>query len=161
MDPSKNIKICHWNIHGKKSPIIEDKLSDIEFNKQLNGSDIVVLTELHSDEKDLYITGYKLLKHKIRRKTHKGPKISGGIAAFVNENLVNPINVVPDTDENSIWIKIKKNFSNDSDLYIGTYYISPKSVKNNINLFDILNEDISRFKDKGDILIQGDSLCEL
>ena len=153
---NEHIKICHWNIHGKKSPIIDDKLSDMEFIMQLGNCDYVVLTEIHSDEKDLHIPGYKLLKHKIRSKTHKGPKISGGIAAFAKENLEQSINVVPDTDENSIWVKIKSKNVSVSDLYIGTYYISPKTRKNNTNLFELLNDEIKRFKGKGDILIQGD-----
>lgn len=153
---NKDIKICHWNIHGKKSSIIEDKLSDNEFIKQIGDSDIVVLTETHSDEKDLFIPGYKLLKHKIRSKTHKGPKISGGIAAFAKENLETPIDIIPDTGENSIWIKIERKAITDSDLYVGTYYLSPKSGKSSTDLFDLLNEDINRFKGKGEILIQGD-----
>ncbi len=59
------------------------------FIKMLNNSDIISLSELHTEEKDLFIPGYKLLKHKIRKKEHnKGPKISGGIAVFVKEALL-------------------------------------------------------------------------
>ena len=71
------IKICYWNIHGKKSEMIKDKLLDPDFIKMLNNSDIVSLSELHTEEKDVFIPGYKLLKHKIRKKEHKGPKIGG------------------------------------------------------------------------------------
>ncbi len=42
----KELKICYWNIHVKKSEIIKDKLLDPEFIKKLNNSDIVALSEL-------------------------------------------------------------------------------------------------------------------
>ncbi len=106
--PENEIKICYWNIHGTKSPLIKDKLLDPEFIQKLESSDIVALTELHTEEKDLFIPGYTLKKIKIRKKTHKGPKISGGIAVFVKENLSDSVHVVPNTSENSIWIKMKK-----------------------------------------------------
>ena len=106
---NKEIKICYWNIHGRKSPLIKDKLLDKEFIEKLQNSDIVALTELHTEEKDLFIPGYKLLKQKIRKKTHKGPKVSGGIAVFSKESLSDSTHVVPNTNENSVWIKFKKN----------------------------------------------------
>ena len=75
---NKEIKICYWNIHGVKSQIINNKLLDSEFLKILNNSDIVSLSELHTEEKDIFLPGYKLLKQKIRTKMHKGPKVGGG-----------------------------------------------------------------------------------
>ena len=104
---NKEIKICYWNIHGKKSEIIKDKLLDPEFIKMLNNSDIISLSELHTEENDLFIPGYKLLKHKIRKKEHKGPKISGGITVFAKEAIFDSTHVVPNTNENSIWVKVK------------------------------------------------------
>ena len=88
-ETSKNesIKICYWNIHGTKSEMIENKLLDAEFIQKLKNSDIVALSELHSEEKDPFIPGYILNKQKIRKKTHKGPKISGGLAVFAKENM--------------------------------------------------------------------------
>ena len=104
------IKICYWNVHGLKSGIIEDKLLDPDFLKMLKNSDLVALSELHTERKDLFIPGYKILKQKIRKKEHKGPKIGGGIAVFVKENLFDLAHVVPNTNENSIWIKIKSKY---------------------------------------------------
>ena len=45
---NKEIKICYWNIHGRKSKLIQDKLLDPEFVA-------IALTELHTEEKDLFI----------------------------------------------------------------------------------------------------------
>ena len=110
METSENekIKICYWNIHGSKSEMIKNKLLDAEFILKLKNSDIVALSEMHSEEKDPFIPGYILKKQKIRKKTHKGPKISGGLAVFAKENISDQVHVVPNTNENSIWVKVEK-----------------------------------------------------
>ena len=51
--------------------MIKNKLLDIEFIKKLKDSDIVALSELHTEEKDLFIPGYRL---KNVRKRIKGQK---------------------------------------------------------------------------------------
>ncbi len=55
-------------------------------HQKFNSDIIVALSELHMEEKDPFIPGFILLKHKIR-KTHKRPRISGGIAVFAKENV--------------------------------------------------------------------------
>ena len=129
---NKEIKICYWNIHGKKSELIKNKLLDHDFIEKLQGSDIVALSELHTEETDVFIPGYKLLKQKIRKKTHSGPKIGGGIAVFAKENIFDSTHVVPNTNENSVWIKLKNKSPIGSDLFIGSYYISPAGKKINL-----------------------------
>ena len=59
---NESIKICYWNIHGTKSEMIKNKLLDAEFIQKLKNSDIVALSELHSEEKDPFIPGYILKK---------------------------------------------------------------------------------------------------
>ena len=162
------IKICYWNIHGTKSKIIPDKLSDREFLEKLENSDIVALSEPHTHDTDIAIPGYKLMHQKIREKKHKGPKISGGLAIFAKDYLFNSVHVIPNTNENSIWIKLKhKSCKNNEEFYLGTFYLSPDITRNKdkkannrnkikIDLFETLNEEINRFKNKGTILVQGD-----
>ena len=73
----KSLKISYWNIHGVKSKIINDKLSDEDFLNKLSKSDIVGLSELHTDEV-VPLPGYTSRKQNFREKHHKGPQISGG-----------------------------------------------------------------------------------
>ena len=155
---AKSIKISHWNIHGVKSKMISDKLIDEDFLNKIRGSDIIGLTELHTNEV-VSIPGYKLLKQKFREKHHKGPKISGGLAVFVKTYLQNAVIPIPNSNEDSIWIKVKQNPCNEvEDIYIGTFYISPthKRNKHEDDLFKILHEETGRFKDKGSVFVQGD-----
>ena len=151
-----SIKICYWNVHGRKSQIFGDKLLDPEFLQNLENSDIVSLTELHTEEKDIFLPGYRLLKTKLRNKQHKSSKVGGGMAVFIRENLYDLTHVVPNTNENSIWIKLKKMSSKDKDIFIGTFYISPETKKSKTNLLDMLNEEINLFSKKGEIILQGD-----
>ena len=83
----------------------------------------------------------------------------GGVAIFVKNDFQDAVKVIPNTNKDSIWIKINKSNSNpQEDTYIGTYYISPihKRNKNKDDLFTVLNEDIYKFKGRGNIFIQGD-----
>ena len=117
--------ICsYWNIQGYKSKIVGNKLNDPEFQKIISGSDIVGLAELHAD-RELYISGFKSVKQKIRGEIFKrGPKIAGGIGVFVRNEISHLVQVVPNKNKDSIWIKLRKNTIAESDdiLYIGTYY---------------------------------------
>ena len=65
------------------------------------------------------------------------------------------VQVVENKNEDSIWIKIKKeNFDGKNDLYIGTYYISPDNSKErnkkNYDFFSAVNEEATYFS-KGHI----------
>ena len=59
-----------------------------------------------------------------------GPKIAGGIGIFVKEKYVGIIDLVPNKNPDSIWIKIKKESCNEpDDIYIGSFYVSPDGKK--------------------------------
>ena len=92
-------------------------MSDREFLEKLKNSDIVAMAELHN-EKEVALPGYKLLKQKIRKKVHKGPKISGGLAIFVKNYLHKFVHVIPNTNDDSIWIKFRQQPNNKDDFLL-------------------------------------------
>ena len=59
-----------------------NKFLECEFLEICGNSDILGIAELHT-ESTPDIKGFKLIKQKIRKKTHRGPKISGGIAVLL------------------------------------------------------------------------------
>lgn len=73
----------------------------------LGTSHIVGFAELHT-ENDANLTGFDLIKQKNRKKTHKGPKIAGGLAVFVRNGYSHLVKYVPNNNEDCIWIKIKE-----------------------------------------------------
>ena len=154
---SGSLKLCYWNIHGWSSKIIGNKLCDKEFLDKILNYDIVALAELHS-EKKLSLPGFMNIDQKIRDKTHKGPKIAGGIAIFIKNEYESLIKVIPNKNPNSIWIKIEKEKCGETeDIFIGSFYISPGKQKNaEKDFYASFNEEIECFKQKGIVLIQGD-----
>ena len=99
--------ICFWNIHGQTSKLIGDKFRDPEFFNVLRTSHIVGFAELHT-ESDAILTGFDIIKQKIRKNSHRGPKIAGGLAVFVRDGYSHMVKLVPNNNKDCIWIKIKK-----------------------------------------------------
>ena len=125
----RSIKSCYWNIHGWTSKEIGNKLNESEFLEKISMCDIVGLSEIHCD-KEVSLPGFVSLKQKIRKKNHKGPKISGGIGIFIKENFKNLIQTVSNKNQDSVWIKIKKELCDEKeDIYIGSFYFSPEGKK--------------------------------
>ena len=148
----------HWNIEGHKSAIVGNKLEDPEFLNIISKSDIVALTELHADE-EVGIPGYNCLKFKKREKNWRGYKVGGGIGVYAKNEIAHLVQAIPNKNEDSIWIRLPKNFFGEKeDIYIGTYYISPSNCKNRkeIDAFTTINEEINFFNKKGIALVQGD-----
>ena len=123
--------VCsYWNIQGYKSKIVGNKLEDPEFLNIISGSDILGIAELHANI-EVSIPGFKCMKQKIRGKKFKGPKIAGGIGFFVRNEISHYVQVVPNSNIDSIWIKLQKKFLGETDdIFIGTYYGSPQKCKN-------------------------------
>ena len=157
-EKSSFLTVCYWNIHGWRSKIVGNKLVDPEFLQKISKFDIVSLAELHC-ENEVSLPGYKNIKQKIRDKKYEGPKIAGGIGVFVREKYVEMVELMPNSNPDSIWIKIKKGKSGElEDIYIGSYYVSPegKNSKRKIDFFSSVNEEVNLFNKKGVVLIQGD-----
>ena len=100
----KYLNCMYWNIHGISSQITGDKTEDPEFLKLLSEIDIISLSELHTD-KQISIPGFSVKKQKMTPKDHKGPKISGGIAVLIKNDLADKFHVIPNINIDSIWIK--------------------------------------------------------
>ena len=155
-----SLNISYWNLHGHKSQYVGDKLSDSEFIDLLVGIDIIGLGELHA-EGEVSIPGFVNKKQKIRDKKFRGPKIAGGIGLFVRDEIEHLVEVVGNGNDDSIWVKIsKEKFDGCSDLYLGTYYVSPDNSKDRnkkkYDFFNAVNDEVTNFSKKGLVLLQGD-----
>ena len=131
---------------------------DSDFLEKIANCDSVALSELHSD-KELSLPGFISIKQKIRKKLHKGPKISGGIGIFVKEDCEHLVQVLPNENQDSIWVKIKKETCGEpEDIIIGSFYVSPEGKKgaSSTDFFTSMNKEMNLFKNKGVILVQGD-----
>lgn len=155
---TRNLKFCVWNIHGFKSRQLGNKLHSEDFLKVIKDQDFVGLTETHIHDEileDLNIPGYKRLSYKNRKKNQKSHNASGGIAIFVKENLTRLFTQISVTDEDTIWVKIRKEaIKTAEDIYIGTHYMSP--IGDTTDKIGKLTERVAPFQSKGKVLISGD-----
>ena len=80
------IQISTWNIHGFKSKIVNNKLTDSAFLKEIENDDIVSLVETHSNDGEdrLSIPGFKRVKVK-NRPPNSTKSSGGGLACFARE----------------------------------------------------------------------------
>ena len=75
----------------------------------------------------------------------------------MKENIKHLFNVVKIDNEDTIWVKIKKEMTGGKrDIYVSTTYLKPCSGKESSNGFLKVTENIISLKNKGHIIINGD-----
>ena len=149
-----NIKLLSFNVEN-----LDPKLEEPQFLDLVNSHDVCILCETwKKDESKLKIPGFWDYSQ-IRPKTKKIGRYSGGITILSREEIRKGIKIVLNS-EGLLWIKLeKKFFAFKNDLFVCASYIPPEKSKNSvghINFFKKLSEQISKFKDLGDVFLAGD-----
>ena len=164
--PSRHLKLMHWNMEGIFSKANGNKLDDSNFLNNIIGQDVIALTETHVSEEMwksgvLKIPGY-VVKRRVRPKSRKAKKYSGGIAVAIKEELANSIRVLDSLSENVMWIEFQCS-GGDKKFLLGVVYVSPidSSYTKNILLnqfrtWEILTDELARFKTEYRIGLIGD-----
>ena len=150
METKPHLKCLYWNIHGISSKILGEKTNDEKFIKIISSFDVVGISELHT-KNIISIPGFYLKKQKFRKKKHKGPKIGGGIAVFIKQNLANNFKLIPNDNEDSIWIRTSMGTD---ETHIGFYYCSPESSESNFQ--EIVSNEFEKFNNGRNTYIFGD-----
>ena len=151
MDEIFNLKCFYWNVHGISAKDIGMKNENEQFREIISRFDIVCLSELHTHS-TISIPGFTLKKQKIRKKTHRGPKISGGIAVFIKHNIANNFILLPNTNIDSIWLKTKSK----NPAHLGFYYSSPDRKNSESDFFETINKELENLTLKSNTYIFGD-----
>ena len=152
------LKYCFWNIRGYNSRIIGNKLIHKDFLDNIENCDIVGIAEthIHADVLNkLSIPGFERINYIIRNANAKG-KGSGGIAVFCKLHLTKYVTPVSKGNNDVAWVKIDKSLCG-KDVFLGSVYFSPTGTKEHISKqFRDLSEEIAKFQQKGEVIIQGD-----
>ena len=163
----KHLSIFTWNIQGlyDKEPfgISRNKLENEQIRKILADHEIVCLLETHLDQapNQNILPGYNLF-HSFRRLKHsKARRTYGGVTVAVRNNLLRGITRVHSSSDDTIWLKLnRKFFSIPKDIYLCAVYLVPEGSSylnwTNSDPFSLLEFDISKYKDLGQILLTGD-----
>ena len=157
----KMLKVMCWNIQGLSNNVI----SDDYFKQRIYKHDIVVLTETWlTDHIELYSDEYYNY-HCIRPVHTRARRPSGGITILLRHNLRaignTKITTIVKETEFCIWCKLDKHhFNTPTDIYICAIYIPPQysTFWNNhaFDPFEMLEQDILQFQNKGEVLLLGD-----
>ena len=143
------LKCLYWNIHGISSKIIGQKNDHPEFLKNVSAYDVICISELHTND-IVSIPGFYRKKQKFRQKNHKGPKIGGGIAVYINQEIRDNFRLIPNSNVDSIWIRSK----GPDETVLGFYYCSPDYGDS--DFFETVQDEIDKFSNGTNTFIFGD-----
>ena len=154
---TKKLEIMVWNIQG-----LGDKLKDIDFIQYISKYDMVIFLETMKLDSYSPCTSDFVYKHFQRKYQHpRARKPAGGIGVLIKSSLETSgtVKIIKNSDF-SIWIKIKQ--SDKIDSFLGAVYIPPLDSSSTVssfinnNAFNLIQEEISNFSQKGNVAICGD-----
>lgn len=165
MNDSRNhtLKITSWNIQGLKTRLkpTNQSLSSCKLNiksvhKNLAQYDVIFLQETWLKEDNLTFPGYNVHNS---FKTSSCIHGQGGVSILVKNELKDNIVHFASKSSNILWCKISHNhFGLTKDIFIANVYISPlqSQKKNNEDDLLILENEIDKFSNLGEVILLGD-----
>ena len=137
----------------------------MDFISYVKNFDILLFGETWQNKNDPYdfgISDYECA-HVYAKKSHgvTTGRFSGGVTVYYRSSLKQFISVIHKSDDGLIWIKLDKHFlSSDKDAYLCYVYVRDKNSKvlqqDEIDYFEILQSDISKYSTFGDVYVAGD-----
>ena len=105
---------------------------------------------------DLYQDFHSYRKHGKRRNYG-----SGGISIYIKNNIVNGTSVIHGESSDCMWVCLKKSFFQlEEDIYGRFIYVPPVNStftnSQDNNSFELLENDVCKFKSKGRVVLMGD-----
>lgn len=147
-----------WNCNG----LADYKRNDREFTNIVTDNDIIFLLESWTDkDSDVDLTGYKCYNLYRKFKHKHAKRNSGGLVLYVKDCIKRGVTIARSHHDTIIWLRLDKHyFSFDKDMYICGAYIwgddSPANVHVDVDLFKLLQDDITHFEAIGRVLLAGD-----
>jgi len=151
----KDIRIFSFNVEGLASG-----LEDTNLLRLMHKNDICLLQETWKrDESKINLPGWWDFSQ-VRPKIKKAGRHSGGISVLCKNEFRAGIKIV-ESIEGFVWIKLDaKFFGLINDLFVCATYIPPQYSENQyakkIDYFKYLSSAISKYGNKGNIMIAGD-----
>ena len=154
---SPQISFSTWNINGIINKVLGDKTNNKDFVEAISNIDFILLTETWNNL-NINIPGFETIHSTLAKSLSKTAcRQSGGISLLYKTKFRDFVSTVKKT-KNFLWCKISKRILNcDTDLYIcGTYIPPEKSKYFDQEIFEELENDITHFSSKGNLIILGD-----
>ena len=161
MNPNNSLKLLCWNIQGLTDNVINDDY----FKHCMTSNDIIVLTESWlTDQVEICPTEFYNY-HNLRPMHARARRASGGISVMIRHRLRRKgankgISIIKETDC-TVWLKLDKHFLHlCQDIFICAIYIPPENSSywrtHDFDPFLILEQDVTKFQEKGEVILVGD-----
>ena len=160
-----DLPIVSWNVHGlftRISGCKYNKLHSPFFMECINNALIFCCLETHhtaAEIDQIQITGYKCFN--VCRKKRKVGRNSGGIAVYVDNNILEGVQKIPSSGSENVLIKLKANyFGFERDLALCFSYCVPQNssfqVREQLDVYGDLELKLSNLGNNVDKLCLGD-----
>ena len=160
-----DLPIVAWNIHGvftQQAGFRYSKLESPFFWEAINKAKIFALIETHhtaTEIDQIQIKGYKCFN--VCRKKRQMGRNSGGIAVYVDKNLMGGVKKVPSSGSENILLKLSQNFFGLSrDIVLCFSYCVPEyssyQIREQLDIFGDIEQKLSSLGQEVDKLCFGD-----
>lgn len=155
------IKLGYWNIRGLKDCNGDLKTEDDNVMQKILSHDLICLSEVHCGEDTIpSINGYSYFSM-CRGINKKINRHFGGLVLYYKSEIRKGLKFLPTTTPDFFWVKLCREFFGQAkDLYLCMSYIPPEGSSyykaRGINTIDVIEQDIAKFSDMGNIMILGD-----
>jgi exonuclease III len=153
----KHLKICSFNIQGG----LERKFEFHDVCSLIDQYHLVCIQETWLvDSSYLKVKGYGIFRSD--RGSHKKKQTgSGGVVVLYRSELTKGLKKISSKLKDILWIRLDKHFFKlENDVYIANCYLPPEDSVIHKDLegdvFDILNEEISKYSKRGEVILCGD-----
>ena len=123
---------------------------------------MIVLYETWTHIKsDIELSGYKSYNLYRKFQNRRANRCSGGIVVYIKDAIAKGVDIVENHYDTIIWFEFNsKFFKTENDLYLSCVYIwgenSPAYNHIDVDLYSILQSDITHFQSHGTVLLCGD-----
>ena len=151
----KSLGIMYWNVNG-----LGDKLGEGDFLDILKEHDVIILSEtMKRPSMKINLPGYVSQNFPLSTHHNYKKRVPGGFIVCIRDDLYKYIKIV-EVKDHVVWISIhKKLIDSYQDLFVGAVYIPHEHSNvrcNDTDYFDVLKDDIVKYKKNADTLLLGD-----
>ena len=142
------------------------KLDNVEFVELISMNDVVLLSETwtneENEENDLKLRNFKKPFCKHRERKRNARRDSGGLCVFFRNSIVNGVSEIKWDFEDGMCFKLDRCFFGlERDMFFVFVYMRPDSSSRadmnvDINIFEIVEQQIAKVSELGDVICMGD-----
>ncbi len=153
----QNVSVSTLNFATLNVNGLARKLRSHYLTENIEKYDFIGMVETWcTKQSNLKINGYTHYMKEGLKNTKKGRR-SGGVAFYFKNKFRHAVHQVPSANKYCMWIQLDSAFFGfERDIYVCIVYVKPGSAKLRDQYFTELENDIVKYKSKGNVILSGD-----